>query len=404
MNSNTKSMGRVKELLMEMEERGFDIYQLEGKYVCSHHFDDVYLNQYITSHSVEGVCSYCGKKVPVIDMVTLADHIGMNIAVYFNDVDSENLPLASSYFEEDDEEIPGIKRVGCYAAPANADVFDDTSEMMDRLGLHTNNDRLNSDIDGMFANYMWIKKDSFKLWWNEEMEYQWKRFSEIVKHSRRFTFLAMPESSECATMLDDLNSVLHSSKDILHIIPKGSKLYRARSLNNDLDDSFGFDKITSAPEVYAGQCRMSPAGVSMFYGSFDKNTAIKECIKTDREKLLVVGEFISLRDFKVIDLTSLPAKISIWMDNWQIFAFLRSFHKDITKPLTKGDKEEIEYVPSQIFTEYLRWMFKDKYNNNVDGLIYESCKTRNANIVLFCNNSESRSWLSLEKFFTDKMP
>ena len=49
--------------------------------------------------------------VPIIDMVTLADHIGMNIAVYFNDVDSENLPLASSYFEEDDEEIPGIKRV-----------------------------------------------------------------------------------------------------------------------------------------------------------------------------------------------------------------------------------------------------------------------------------------------------
>ena len=104
-------MGRVKELLMEMEERGFDVYQLEGKYVCSHHFDDVYLNQYISTHGVDGVCSYCGKKVPIIDMVTLADHIGMNIAVYFNDVDSENLPLASSYFEEDDEEIPGIKRV-----------------------------------------------------------------------------------------------------------------------------------------------------------------------------------------------------------------------------------------------------------------------------------------------------
>lgn len=394
-------MGRVKELLMKMEERGFDVYHLEDKYVCSHHFDDIYLNQYISTHGDEGVCSYCGKKDSVIDMTSFAAHIGMSIACYFNDVDSENLPLASSFFEEEDEEIPGIKRVGCYAAPGNVDVFEDTSEMMDNLGLHTDNDRLNSDIDCLFANYMWIKKDSFTLWWNEEKEYQWQRFSEMVKHSRRFTFLAMPKTSESTSILDELSSVLYSSKDILHIIPKGTKLYRARSLSNDLDDSFGFDEITSAPDAYAGQCRMSPAGVSMFYGAFDKNTAIKECIKTDSERLKVIGEFVSLREFNVIDLTALPTKISIWMDNWQIFAFLKSFHSDITKPLLKGDKEEIEYVPSQIFTEFLRWMFKDKIGNNVDGLVYESCKTHNANIVLFCNNSESRSWIRLDRLFTE---
>ena len=132
-------MGRVKELLMKMEERGFDVYHLEDKYVCSHHFDDIYLNQYISTHGDEGVCSYCGKKDSVIDLTSFAAHIGMSIACYFNDVDSENLPLASSFFEEEDEEIPGIKRVCCYAAPGNVDVFEDTSEMMDNLGLHTDN-------------------------------------------------------------------------------------------------------------------------------------------------------------------------------------------------------------------------------------------------------------------------
>ena len=128
---------------------------------------------------------------------------------------------------------------------------------------------------------------------------------------------------------------------------------------------------------------------------------MRHYVKTDSERLKVIGEFVSLREFNVIDLTALPTKISIWMDNWQIFAFLKSFHSDITKPLLKGDKEEIEYVPSQIFTEFLRWMFKDKIGNNVDGLVYESCKTHNANIVLFCNNSESRSWIRLDRLFTE---
>ena len=100
LNSNTNSMGRVKELLMKMEERGFDVYHLEDKYVCSHHFDDIYLNQYISTHGDEGVCSYCGKKDSVIDLTSFAAHIGMSIACYFNDVDSENLPLASSFLKK----------------------------------------------------------------------------------------------------------------------------------------------------------------------------------------------------------------------------------------------------------------------------------------------------------------
>lgn len=50
-------------------------------------------------------------------MSALADHIGMRISIFFNDVDSEGLPLASSYYDDDKEEIPGIKRVGCFAVP-----------------------------------------------------------------------------------------------------------------------------------------------------------------------------------------------------------------------------------------------------------------------------------------------
>lgn len=165
-------MGRVKALMMEMEEHGYDLFERGEKYVCSHHFEDKYLNGYIKKYGETGVCSYCGHKETVIDMRDLADHIGMTISVYFNDVDSECLPLASTYFDDEKEQIPGIKRAGCFAVPENAEIYEDTSEMMEDLGLHTDCDSLNDDIDHLFEENMWIKKNPFELWWNEEMELQ----------------------------------------------------------------------------------------------------------------------------------------------------------------------------------------------------------------------------------------
>lgn len=144
--------------MMEMEEHGYDFFERGEKYVCSHHFEDKYLNGYIKKYGETGVCSYCGHKETVIDMRDLADHIGMTISVYFNDVDSECLPLASTYFDDEKEQIPGIKRAGCFAVPENTEIYEDTSEMMEDLGLHTDCDSLNDDIDHLFEIICGLRK------------------------------------------------------------------------------------------------------------------------------------------------------------------------------------------------------------------------------------------------------
>lgn len=397
-------MGRVKQLMMEMEEHDYTGFSEGEKYVCTHHFDDKYLNQYIQENSEDGTCSYCHRKGRVIDMSALADHIGMRISIFFNDIDSEGLPLASSYYDDDKEEIPGIKRVGCFAVPEKTEVYEDTSEMMEDLGLHTECEELNEDMDHLFEDNMWIKKDPFELWWNEEKERQWNEFSENVKHLRRYTFWTAlhDDAGYKEDILIDLKDCICNSKKIFSSLPIGTLIYRTRSLNHKLDDRFGFKDITSAPAESAGQCRMSPAGVSMFYGAFDKETAIEESIKSKVEICLVVGEFSTIRELNVVDLMKLPNNMSIWMDNWQGYSFLKAFHKDITQPLHTDGKEEIEYVPSQIFTEYLRWMFKDKSGKNIDGLIYQSSKTKKANIVLFCDNESSKKWIELVKHYPEK--
>lgn len=48
-------MGRVKDLLMEMQDHGYEFLTSGEKYVCSHHFEDKYLNQYIEK-KVKQVC------------------------------------------------------------------------------------------------------------------------------------------------------------------------------------------------------------------------------------------------------------------------------------------------------------------------------------------------------------
>lgn len=397
----SKFMGRVKELLMEMQEHGYEFLTSGEKFVCSNHFKDKYLNQYIENHGEAGVCSYCGHKDTVIDMSDLANHIAMTISIYFNDIDSECLPLASSYYDDQEEDIPGIKRVGCYAVPENADVYEDTFEIMEDLGLHTDSDSLNDDIDHLFEDNTWIKKNPFELWWNQKKELQWQRFSDMVKHSRRFTFLAMSRVAGNDDILNDLGDILRNMDGILHSIPVGATLYRARSLDKELYDNFGFSDITSAPDIYAGQCRMNPAGVSMFYGAFDKETAITESIKTANEKVLVIGEFKTMRELTVVDLIALPTEVSIWMDKSEAVSFLKSFHKNITRPLKNNANEVIDYIPSQIFTEYLRWMFTDKEGRNIDGLLYRSSKTQKTNVVLFCNNENSHKWLKLENLLQE---
>lgn len=67
---------------------------------------------------------------------------------------------------------------------------------------------------------------------------------------------------------------------------------------------------------------------------------------------------------------------------------------EITKPIDKNPG--IEYVPTQIFTEYIR--FLNIYH--IDGIIYRSSLTGGRNIVLFYDNETSTDILQLEKAVT----
>ena len=76
-------------------------------------------------------------------------------------------------------------------------------------------------------------------------------------------------------------------------------------------------------------------------------------------------------------------------------AFMRIFHKEITKRIKPDDRIHTEYIPSQVFTEYLRYVFKLEGEISVDGMIYNSSVNERHCIVLFFNQKESKKYLEL---------
>ena len=400
-------MGWVKNKMMEMQDNGdWPSRDLADKYVCTCHFRDKYLNGIIESHGEQGTCSYCGKQHTVCDMYTLCEQIVWKIGLYFNPLDDAGLYLANGFYDDEQEVIPGFKRIGEYVVPDGLTYYNSVEGLMDGLDLITDDDNLNEDIKSCFSTEQWISSDIYDEDRSVKYANQWDRFVDTVKHLSRFTFLATPEFKniiqEKEGHSDDILSVLRDliiEQGLVKTLAKGTKLYRARKVD-DVRAEYGFNDITSPPDNLAFPNRMSPAGISMFYASFEKDTATNECVGGDSTGL-IVGTFETVNDLRVIDLTTIPEQ-SFWVENWQENQFLHHFNENITKRVDPKDTNHLQYTPTQVFTEFLRYMFRDANGEQVDGLVYGSSKTREKNIVLFCNQAQSENFVDknvkIEKF------
>jgi hypothetical protein len=98
-----------------------------------------------------------------------------------------------------------------------------------------------------------------------------------------------------------------------------------------------------------------------------------------------------MREFYVLDLTALPGVPSLFDDEMrhyrQSLIFLHSFLKDIAKPIQKDGREHIEYVPTQVMTEYFQHIFKFNDAKKLDGMYYPSSRSDSGySCVLFFNS------------------
>ena len=323
----------------------------------------------------------------------------------FMDVDDAMLPTENSVFEDDKEDVPGFTRFLGYAAPSDSKMYDDTGEIVNEVLEITEPEALFNDVVNALPEHGWISKYPFAASLDDELNFKWKHFSEMVKHQQRFTFLANKEfdghpskyDNGLFDILTELGSLIHQF-DICKILDNATVIFRARPIKEDTP--LTFNEITCPPDDCAKQNRMSPAGVSMFYGAFDEETARKESTPQtghDGRGRFLIGLFKQKRLLQLIDLTALP-RPSFWHQKKQTreaLAFMHIFHNEITKRIEHDDCIHTEYVPSQVFTEYLRYMFKLEGEIDVDGLIYKSSVNDSKCVVLFCNQKGSGDYVEL---------
>ena len=399
-------MSRIKDYLMDIEEGRIVPGEIQDKSVCADHFDSTFLQKYIKENGNVGECSYCHKRHIVLPLPDFVKLVRSKIESEFENVDDAGLPTERSYFDDDDEELPGLRRFMGFTAPSEAQCYEDTAEVLDAIDLLPQPEALYNDILEALPSHAWISSDPFIISRDDELSLHWNNFSEMVKHRQRFTFWTKKEYSGVPSEYDNcLMDILHELGSLIHepdlckVLEPKELIYRARPITEDTP--LEFKEITSPPDDYASQGRMSPAGISMFYGGFDEETVRRECTpktKHDGKGRFLIGKFHPRKPLLILDLTDIPKPL-FWEQNGDYrekLSFLNIFSKEISKPIVSDDKIHIEYVPTQVFTEYLRYVFKYYGKESLDGVKYRSSINNRPCIVLFCNQKESEGILSLE--------
>lgn len=254
-------------------------------------------------------------------------------------------------------------------------------ELYDELEMDI--EQLKEDILNSLSDQEWCRLDPYGLRLFEENLSTWDRFCEQIMYETRYVFFRNEDEvykfgSIYAQPYDILETIGEAIKDLdlIRIEPGTYQFYRGRTH----DDPSGFTKAEDLGpprrEKALQPNRMSPAGIPMFYGATDEQTAIEE-IRDDKD-FVTIGMFENTQKLNLIDLSSKIPFPSLFDEEKRSLRndviFIRQFVRDLSKPLSKDLKEHIDYVPTQIVTEYFRRVYRFENVERIDGILYPSSK------------------------------
>lgn len=378
-------MGYWKDRLIEADESGLDLLAAEGKYVCVKCIEDESLRRTVADAVESNGCTFCGTeaKDPIAaPLEILVEHINNGLL---------------NHYEDPVDALPYESAEGGYQGTTW-----DTGDLADHIGLA---DYFNDDSGGLteavceaLGDRTWCELDPFALRQHESLSISWTRFCDFIKHQRRFFFLASNRKKDrTGDGLLDARSILRAivdycvRLDLVKTLSAGTRLYRVRNQDGPRQLRSALD-LGAPPRERATQSnRMSPPGIPMTYLSEDALTALKETAPSRKHDgashKYRIGEFELARNISVLDLTHIPPVPSIFdlerATERDAIIFLQSFAKDISRPIARDDRVHVEYVPTQVVTEYVR-VSPALRAAGVEGIRYTSARRRGrASIVLF---------------------
>lgn len=348
--------------------------------VCAECMENDFFQEFIRERARTHTCSYCGREAEeplALDVTVIVDRI------------QEGL---ESEYEDAANSVPYSSREGGYLVTPKH-----TREVLFEVGFYAGDDELHDTIVGALPDRAWVERDWQVGLPQDVLRYSWERFSKLVKHHHRYLFFPDDEDERDSLldpytppgeMLEHVGALVRDRNLVAEIEP-GTQLFRVR-IGDPENQYSSLSELCSAPISEARfPNRMSPAGVSAFYASFSSETAIEETDEGTRPAVASVGQFRTTEPVLVVDFTDLPSVPSLF-DQAERRAdrppriFLRQFVGHLTRLIQKDGRHHVEYVPSQVVTEYLRDRWRDENGNRPSGLRYPSAAGRDGNsVVLF---------------------
>jgi hypothetical protein len=197
-----------------------------------------------------------------------------------------------------------------------------------------------------------------------------------------------------APTVDQRLFTAHDELGLVRTLPAATPFFRVRA-HPRAEVCNNWQNLGSPPPEKSVTSRMSPAGISMFYAALDMATAKAEItisLPPKDVKVLTGAKWVSTRAFNVLDLAALPEPPSFYARvryDRERLLFLKKFVDSITEPVAHDGKEHIDYVPTQILTEYFRYRYRANDKSRLGGIIYPSAQRKHGrSIVIFASHGD----------------
>lgn len=378
-------MGAAKERADEIAARG---YQDVDKFVCAKCVSDKVLKRAINLNASSETCDYCHK---ISKNKNIAAPVETIIALILEGFTYE--------WENPLNELSYISSEGGWQGEV-LDHWDISEHIQDEAEIE--NEELLRDIRESLIDRKWCRPNSMS--WEEALSFSWNAFTKLIKHKYRYTLSQISEEISYSSyesgfispkkMLHVLGRIANAHKGLIVELPKETEIFRVRWFEEKPNENLLCAKELGTPpeECAVITNRMSPSGIPLFYGALDEKTAVTETVNDKKYAHRVIAKFKNVKNLKVLNLCSLPKMPSLFdkknRDARDIIRFLRKFSDNVSCSIDRDDRREhIEYVPTQMLSEYFRYIFKYK-KNKIDGILYPSSKTSGSCCALFIENEE----------------
>lgn len=345
---------------------------VEGS-VCGDCLGDPGLAAFVGRTASELRCDFCGRQSE-----------SEPIAARVDDVVEHMQDCIGNDYEDPNESVGWCSGEGGWIGVEPLSTYELLSE---ELGLDLPNDSdgklFEALCKGLDASREWVRIDPYGPAPEQRYMWSWDRFCRVLRHQRRFFFLDHAEDD----VRDDLLSPRRLLQRLLEFcvshglvrpLPTGSRIYRVRHAKRG-------EHLTTPLELGPPRdgssfpSRMSAAGIPMFYGAGDPETALRET--WHKSGVYVIAHFEVTQNKFVLDLADVPPIPSIFEgvsdsaegDPRHELMFLHQFAREVSRPIDREDRAHIDYVPTQVVAEYFR-SARLQGGRQLDGIRYRSAE------------------------------